>query len=298
MIEGLCWGFLGGSKGEEILSTFFIFYSIHQYFIIEVFLEMDGVRGIEKASELISVEIKGIRGGDDVMVDDNPVNSIVIDGVLEFVWVIRVESGGHIFIVVLRRFFPDVEGAVKDGLRETIPKKARAAIAPVVVVPAPEGVLGKVGDASMGVLLIEEIKEIKVFLRNRLAEGRRDEVTRKDGGGVDEKKKRDGKGGEEISKTVVEKREEIKDEDGTNREKDGKGKTKRKRELSKRGAEEFGKKRNEFEKKIAAKKEENGDEGDGEKRKSKTEIFFKRVIDTSENEREVEETDDGDERVV
>lgn len=141
--------------------------------------------------------------------------------------VVGVKSSRNIFIVVLRRFFPDVKGAVEDGLREAIPEEARTAIAPRVVVPAPESVLREVGDAGGMVLLLKEVEEVSVFLRRRLAYGRRDEVAGKDRGRVDEKEERKGEGGGDVGETIVEKRKEIKDKDSTDREEDGETEAKR-----------------------------------------------------------------------
>jgi len=148
---------------------------------------------------------------------------------------------------MLRRLFPDIEGTVEDGLMKTIPEKAGATIAPVVVVPTPEGVLRKVSDASVRVLLIKEVKELEIFLGDGLTERRRDEVTGEDRGRVNEEKKRKSESGEKISETVVEEGKEIEDEDSTNGEEDGEGKTEREREFSEGRAEEFREKRNKVE---------------------------------------------------
>lgn len=155
------------------------------------------------------------------MVNKDPVNGVMVNELFKLFLVVGVKGSGDVFVVVLRRFLPDVKSAVKNGLRETIPKETGTAIAPRVVVPAPESVLREVGDASVVVLLLKEVKKIGVFLRWRLAHRRRNEVAGEGGRGVDEEKKGKGEGGGDIGETIVEKGEEIKDEDGTNREEDG-----------------------------------------------------------------------------
>lgn len=178
----------------------------------------------------------------------------------EFFLVVGVKSSGNIFIVVLRRFFPDIKSTIENGLRETIPKKAGATITPGVIVPTPESVLGEVGNTSSGVLLLEEVKEVGVFLRRSLTHGRGDEVAREGGRGVDDEKKRKSEGGGDIRKAIIEEREEVEDKDGANGEEDGEAEAERKREFSKRRTEEFTNERDKVEKKVTTEKKEEADE--------------------------------------
>ena len=97
------------------------------------------------------------------MINENPVNRVVLNEFFEVLLIVGVESGRNVFVVVLGRFFPDIKGTIKDGLRKAVPEKAGATISPGVVVPTPESVLREVGNASTGVLLFEEVKEISVF---------------------------------------------------------------------------------------------------------------------------------------
>lgn len=155
------------------------------------------------------------------MVNKDPVNGVMVNELFKLFLVLGVKGSGDVFVVVLRRFLPDVKSAIKNGLREAVPEETGTTITPRVVVPAPESVLREVGDAGSVVLLLEEIEEVSIFLRGRLAYRRRNEMAGEGGRGVDEEKKGKGEGGGDIGETIVEKGEEIKDEDGTNREEDG-----------------------------------------------------------------------------
>lgn len=78
------------------------------------------------------------------------------------------------------------------------------------------------------------------------------------------RKKGESEGGGDVSETIVEKREDVEDEDGADGEKDREAETKRKREFGKRGAEEFSYKGDEVEEKITAEEEKDADKGGGD----------------------------------
>lgn len=200
------------------------------------------------------------------MVDENPVNRIVVDEFFEVLLVVGVESSRDVFVVILGRFLPNIKGAIKDWLREAIPEETRATISPRIVVPTPESVLGEVGNAGGVVLLLKEVKEVGVFLRESLTHRGRDKVAREGGRGVNEKEERKSEGGDDISEAVVEERKEIKDEDGADREEDREAEAERKGEFSKGRTEEFTDEGNKVEEKVTTEEEEKTDEGGGNER--------------------------------
>ncbi len=195
------------------------------------------------------------------MINKDPVNGVVMNELFKFFLVIRVESGGDVFVVILRRFLPDVKSTIENGLRKAIPEEARATVSPRIVIPTPECMLGEIGNTGIWILFLKEIKEIGVFLRRSLAHRRRYKMTREGWGGVDEEKEREGEGGSYICKTVVEEREEVKDEYSTNREENGETEAERQGEFSERRAEEFADKGEEIKKDVAAEKKEEAGEG-------------------------------------
>ena len=161
---------------------------VNNNFIVKVFGNFKMIRRVQNGDKFIGVNVGRGRRRNDVVVNKNPVNRVVLNKSFEILLVVGVKSGGDIFVIILRRFFPDIKGTIKNGLGEAIPKEARATISPRVVVPTPEGVLGEVGNTSSWILFLKEIKEISVFLRKSLTHRRRDEVAREGGRGVDEKK--------------------------------------------------------------------------------------------------------------
>ena len=161
---------------------------INNNFIVKVFGNFKMVRRVQNGDEFIGVNIGRRRRWDDVVVNKDPVNRVVLNKLFKFFLVMRIESGGDIFVIILRRFFPDIKGTIKNGLGEAIPEETGATIPPRVIVPTPESVLGEVGNTGSWILFLKEIKKVCVFLRRSLTYRRGYEVSRKGGRGVDEKK--------------------------------------------------------------------------------------------------------------
>ena len=169
------------------MCSILVFCFVNNDFVIKVFGNFKMIRRVQNGDEFISVDVGRGRRGNDVVVNKNPVNGVMLNKLFKFFLVMRVESSGNIFVVILRRFFPDIKSTIKNGLGETIPEETRTTISPGVIVPTPEGVLREVGNTSIWILFLKEIKEVDVFLRRSLTHRRGYEMAREGGRGVDEK---------------------------------------------------------------------------------------------------------------
>ena len=221
------------------------------------------------------------------MVDEEPVNRVFSQNLFKSFLVIGIESGAHFLIVVFGVFVPDVEGTIQQGLAQAIPEEAGAAVAPFVAFPAPERELGEIGNASVGILGVHIGEKVGVGLRDGLAHGGIDEITRESGGHENNQRKSDGEKSEKVGEAGVQKGKEIEKEDSADGEKEGVGQRKRNGELGERRAEKFTNERNlAVDEKTAAEEEEKAESENADKGFGPGKFLFEGVIKTGGNENE------------
>lgn len=220
-------------------------------------------------------------------IDEEPADGVFINNVFEFFLIITIYSGRKFFVILFGSFFPDIKRTVENRLFESVPQETGTAIAPIIILPAPESILGKIADSSIWVLGLHVVKKFKIFIGNIKAHIRVDEITRKSRRYIDKKTDEDAKKSEVVSQLRMKEGKEIKEKDGADSKENTETKHKRSGKLGEWRAEKFAEKgKAGVNKESATEEEKRTNKESAEKRFGPAKFFFEREIDAHKDNKE------------